>query len=293
MKWGDVMGKFGVRILWTARYDYVKGERLKLHRHTYYQMIWIADGSGVFHHGDEIYELKPGTLFFIKPNQPHGLSVSNEQSLKTLDIKFHIDSKELARSVDPIPIQVQHPSREIPRLLELIRQEGLIRTIHYLELAELRVVELLYLSSRSLETFTNQRDQSVVEVGLLEQPVSRTNLSPAEKLEQWIMQHADQNWTITEMSKSIGYSPSYLSQLFKQYKGLTITAFLKEVRIHRSKEMLTYSDLSIKQIAEKAGFKTVHHFSRVFKEMEGITPGQWMARENSGIRKDIVFNEGR
>lgn len=287
------MSKFGVRILWIARFDYAKGERLGLHRHTYYQMIWIKDGCGVFHYGDETYELKPDTLFFIKPNQLHGLSVSNEQSLKTLDIKFHIVTKELVRSVDHIPIQVQHPNKEIPRLLELIRQEGLLRSSHYLELAELRVVELLYLSSRSSESHMNKLKQSVVEVGLLELSVSRANLSPAEKMEQWILQHADQNWTITEMSKSVGYSPSYLSQLFKQYKGVTITVFLKEVRIFRSKEWLTYSDLSIKQIAEKAGFKTVHHFTRVFKEMEGISPGQWLAKESLGIRKDIVFNEVR
>ncbi|NQX63658.1 helix-turn-helix transcriptional regulator [Paenibacillus qinlingensis] len=283
------MSNFGIHLLWTARYDYEKGENRNLHQHAFHQIFWIASGSGVFQCEDVIFELEPDTIFFIKPNQLHGLTAVDH--VKTLDIKFQIVSEELESATGQIPAQMRIRNKEVARLLELVRSEGLQRQSYFRELAALHLAELLYVLTRAAEHLENEAQSNILEARSLAPRVSNANATAAEKAEQWILAHADQDWTITEMSKKLGYSPSYMCQLFKDYKGLTIAAFLKEVRIQRAKEWMAYSDCSIKHIAQTVGFKTVHHFTRVFKEVEGITPGQWIAREISGIRNGIFFDD--
>lgn len=39
------------------------------------------------------------------------------------------------------------------------------------------------------------------------------------------------------------------------------------------------------------GFKTIHHFTRMFHNLEETTPGQWREREKEGIRKGIFLND--
>jgi quercetin dioxygenase-like cupin family protein len=65
------MEKFGVNILWTSRYDYDRGRRLKPHMHDYFQIIYFLDGAGVFICDGSTYLIKPGTLFFIPPMSKH------------------------------------------------------------------------------------------------------------------------------------------------------------------------------------------------------------------------------
>ncbi|WP_168123368.1 AraC family transcriptional regulator [Paenibacillus sp. HB172176] len=275
----------GIQILWTARYDYKRGEQLRRHQHAYYQLLWIADGNGQFGCGDATYELEPGAILFIRPHEPHGLTASKHSGVKTLDIKYCITSPEWEAVFAAIPTKTLAHGKEASWLLERIRREGLIRQTYYKEMARLHLAELLFLLSRSVEGIDPPREAT----SRMEYP--KEGHSGAKRAEAWIAEHIDRSWTIHDMAGELGYTPNYLGQLFKAYKGTTIAAYAKEVRIRQSKEWLTYSDFSIKQIAERSGFKTVHHFSRVFKQQEGITPGGWISREKQGIRKDVMFDE--
>ncbi|MBO5332982.1 MAG: helix-turn-helix transcriptional regulator [Clostridia bacterium] len=78
--------------------------------------------------------------------------------------------------------------------------------------------------------------------------------------------------TLTQISNAAGINHATLTELSKQYLGVTIMEYLMQHRIKMAKKELTFTGIPIKEVASLCGFKTVQHFSRVFKEATGKTP---------------------
>jgi len=80
---------------------------------------------------------------------------------------------------------------------------------------------------------------------------------------------------LNDMAKNLHISPTYLSMLFKQETGFTITEFLNQVRIAKSRELLSETDMSLLDISEQSGFEDQSYFSKVFKKISGVTPKEY------------------
>lgn len=57
------------------------------------------------------------------------------------------------------------------------------------------------------------------------------------------------------------------------------SALLQERRVEKAKYFLNGTELSLHEIAELCGFSSEFHFSRVFKQLNGIPPGQYRGKE--------------
>ena len=79
----------------------------------------------------------------------------------------------------------------------------------------------------------------------------------------------------TLLGEQLGISYPYLSKLFKEKYRVTITDYITQVRMRHVKEELKNTDHSIQKIAENNGFSNSQTFIRIFKKLEGITPGMY------------------
>lgn len=68
---------------------------------------------------------------------------------------------------------------------------------------------------------------------------------------------------------------SYLSTLFKQEMGKSITEYILSKRMEAACSMLKFSDYSFAEIGAILTFSSQSHFSRVFKEQTGQTPREY------------------
>ncbi len=68
-------------------------------------------------------------------------------------------------------------------------------------------------------------------------------------------------------------SLSAFCRLFKAETGLTLTAYLNNLRIGKARELLTRSRKSLLEIALASGFSNQFHFIRTFKKLTSMTPG--------------------
>ena len=67
-------------------------------------------------------------------------------------------------------------------------------------------------------------------------------------------------------------SKHYLTHSFKEQFGMTITSYLLAVRITHAKQLLRFTNKSVEEIGYEVGIGAPHYFSRVFKEVEGVSP---------------------
>lgn len=81
--------------------------------------------------------------------------------------------------------------------------------------------------------------------------------------------------TLNDVADEVGLSNSYFSKLFKESVGTSYTDYLNKVRVAASKELLK-KDITISEIAQAVGFNDQSYFSKVFKKIEGVTPGNFV-----------------
>lgn len=90
--------------------------------------------------------------------------------------------------------------------------------------------------------------------------------------------------TLEEVANEVFLSKSYLSSIFKQETGISITDFINQTRIAHSKKLLSGTSKSLIEIANECAFGDQSYFSRVFKRYEGISPKQFRSSISTYIK---------
>lgn len=98
------------------------------------------------------------------------------------------------------------------------------------------------------------------------------------EIKDYIDLHYSQKITLDDLAGHFFINKFYLSRLFKEQFGTSVNNYLLQVRTTQAKQLLRFSDLSIEQIGQKCGMDDANYFSRMFKKMEGITPGEYRRR---------------
>ena len=98
------------------------------------------------------------------------------------------------------------------------------------------------------------------------------------KLRSEIMLHYNEALTVAEMAESLSLSPSRFHDLYKNYFGVSPAKDLQLARIEHAKLLLLQKDLSVAEVAKKAGYQSICHFIRQFKANIGITPGEYQEK---------------
>ncbi|MFT4069920.1 AraC family transcriptional regulator [Paraburkholderia sp.] len=80
--------------------------------------------------------------------------------------------------------------------------------------------------------------------------------------------------TLAEIAKAAGLSPFHAARLFTQSTGLPPHAWRNQVRLQRALAPLR-AGISVTDVAAASGFTDQSHFTRHFRRMFGVPPGQW------------------
>ena len=87
-----------------------------------------------------------------------------------------------------------------------------------------------------------------------------------------LRQSLSQPPSVTQLARSVGLSPNYLSNLFHRQTGQTIREFVSNLRIEQACRSLADPTLSVKKISYQLGFATPQHFTHTFRRKMGMTP---------------------
>ena len=87
-------------------------------------------------------------------------------------------------------------------------------------------------------------------------------------------QHSNENFS-DYLTEKIGLDYHHLSHVFSEVEGNTIEKFVIIKKIEKVKELLSYNELTISEIAWKIGYSSIQALSSQFKKNEGITPSEF------------------
>ncbi len=90
------------------------------------------------------------------------------------------------------------------------------------------------------------------------------------------------NLSLSSLAAMQNISPSYLSSLFKQEVGKTLTEYVNGKRIERAMQLLETTKMQIQTVAQNCGILDVHYFSKIFKKITGMTPKEYRSSSING-----------
>lgn len=122
----------------------------------------------------------------------------------------------------------------------------------------------------ALETFRLQRALSRHEL----RPGALTAMQERRALE-FIEDNLGIDFGLDDLACAVGLSRYHFSRRFKATFGMPPHRFVTERRIGKARQMLAGTHLSIADIASGAGFNSTANFIRVFREQQGMTPGDY------------------
>lgn len=104
---------------------------------------------------------------------------------------------------------------------------------------------------------------------------SSNNHVLATKAEEWLRLHACEGVTAGEAAAALQYNPNYLTQILKAKTGMTMCAYLNDIRLKEAKNLLLNSNKSVSEIAYTVGFSDEKYFMKLFRRKENVTPTQY------------------
>ncbi len=96
----------------------------------------------------------------------------------------------------------------------------------------------------------------------------------------YIESHYASGISLSEVSEVLNLHKVYLSRLFKEEVGMTISNYILNYRMEAAKKLMCQTNLKLYKIAEHVGYTNAKHFMVSFKKSEGITPKEYRERIN-------------
>ena len=98
------------------------------------------------------------------------------------------------------------------------------------------------------------------------------------KMTAYALENYSMDITVRELAESVFFmNQNYISHLFAEKKGISFSAFLRQVRISHAKELLKEEKWSVTEVAAMVGYNDTSQFIRIFRQEVGVTPKKYRA----------------
>lgn len=97
---------------------------------------------------------------------------------------------------------------------------------------------------------------------------------------RYIQLNLSQNLTVSFLAKTANLHQDYFSRLFYRFTGERPLGYIHMKRIERAQYLIATTNLPYIEIAEETGFENVPHFSKIFKKVTSLTPGEYKKRNH-------------
>lgn len=251
------------------------------HRHhDFYEVLFLTNGTGVHTIDFQDYEIKANSIFFLSPGQIHDLQLSSdvEGYIFLFSSAFYHFNKTDPYKLFELPFFYNLGKENPPIYLEKESDKTTITDYFQKSITESKqnlaeseeviraLLDLLLIHCKRIYPIQNQQDSNVKGKILV------------KRFKQIIEQKCRENLSIKQYSELLKITPNHLSETVKTVTGRTSTDLINDRMLLEIKRMLTHTSLTISEIAYQLNFADQSYFSKYFKKLVGMSPGEWRGK---------------
>ena len=234
--------------------------------------FYVVDGEGSLSYNNQTFPMKKGDCAFIDCRNKYSQSSSSKNLWSLKWVHFYgsnmneIYAKYLERGGEACfssrEDEKQNPIVSIlDTIMETASSSSYIRDMKINEeLSKLLTVLMEY-------SWNPEKAKSSNSTGL--------NIP---KVKTFIDLNFTETISLEAVASQFNVNKSYLLRLFKKNTGLTVNNYILQKRILMAKIELRFSNKTLDVIAVECGFDSANYFIRIFKKVEGLTPGEYRKR---------------
>ncbi|GHH97815.1 AraC family transcriptional regulator [Neobacillus kokaensis] len=241
-----------------------------------YVFQYTLSGQGAISFPEKEYSLHPGEGFFVKlPSQHCYFLPESSDDWEFIYITLTGSAADSCWS---------YVHDHAGKVVKIPPEVGLIQTLKRTlqETNENQIIDA-YLSSARAYEFIMECFRFTKNLN----PPAQELPEPILRVITFLQQHYDDYISIDKMAALAELSSYYLIKQFRKYTNTTPAQYLTKIRIKNAAELLSHTDLSIKDIAAKTGYENANYFNKVFRKMTGFSPGEF--RENNISNIDYLI----
>lgn len=225
-----------------------------------YQLLYIADGSGVFKLNGEKRMIGKGHMFLFRPGQEQIYDLFKKDNPETYWV--HFTGYDVERILDEYNMPKQTvtyigSSADYSWYFRQMIFELRERRQNYAEMLEHIMFQLFIVIGRNSNVNTSLKFQVANEI---------------EKSIHYFESNYDTDINIEEYTKQHFIKPCWFIRNFKNTTGKTPMQYIISLRIDKSKELLLTTESNVSQISGMVGYDNPLYFSRIFKKHTGMSP---------------------
>jgi len=241
-------------------------EPVPTHWHEFYEIAYILAGTGTHRTNGRSVTVGPGTLVGLTPADFHDFDPDSRRSLEVINVIFAAelldgDVQQLLLSARwPLHITLAGPQADsLAADLDRLGAEGL--AVHPGSAAAARatlqriLIDVIRAGEADLSAPRGRSDDDVMRGALL-----------------YLHHRFRQPVSLADVATQANLSPNYFSGRFRALAGMPFVRYRQELRLQFARSLLAVSDLPVTEICYAAGFNTLSHFERAFRDRWGGSP---------------------
>ncbi|MBO2944598.1 response regulator [Paenibacillus sp. F411] len=96
-----------------------------------------------------------------------------------------------------------------------------------------------------------------------------------EAMREYMNGHYYEDISLSSLSERFHFSPQYISKKFKEMYNTTVVTYLTELRMEKAASLLSHTEMTVHDIAQRVGYGDENYFGKVFKKHTGFSPLQY------------------
>lgn len=268
-----------VTFLWAGRFISTQNWQHKRRTSNFHEIIIVLSGTLYIQIGDKSYAASKNTLLLIPQGTLHfGTQICPEN---TSFYWLHFILPNQWEIIDEIEtwnfIQENYPYNHAS-LIPLYSTE---LDFSRLNILCNQLLDVMYRNESNRFYLDLLMSSFLIEIteeyafDIIKDSTNQKDSKALSFITEWIKASLEQELTLHIIAKRFNYSPAYLSRMFSKEMGVTLTEYIRTLRIERAKSLLGNSSIPIEEIANLCGFSDEKYFMRCFKKQVLMTSSQY------------------
>lgn len=256
------------------------------HRHDFFEVLYLAKGSGYHVIDSNKYEIKPPCIFFMSPGQAHKLEFS--QDIEGFIFIFNADFYLLNRSDQNSLIEFPffYTVRQDNPPLQLENQED----VSFIERLFIQGIAEIKKQDYSIEMMRSLLDLILTTCASRYRTLDNSKTKGkghllVKRFYQLIEDNYQKNLSLSNYAALLAVTPNHLTQTVRQLTGKTSSQMIVQKQILEIKRLLIHTSLNISQIAAQLNFEDQSYFSKFFKRETKVSPLEYRSR---AINNEVI-----
>lgn len=264
-------------------FEYSKNYIFEGEKHNFWEFLYVDKGTIDVMADDRKYILQQGEMIFHKPNEWHNVIANGQVAPNLVVIAFDCQSNSMSHFNNKVLTVNNRMKNHLGNIVSEAKQafssniaDPQLKHYKKREHPKFASEQLIKLHLEMLLIELIREDSNL-------QVVTRTSPNIREYAQEekvniiinLLKENLYESLSLDDICKKTLLSKSSLQKMFKENMSISVMEYFKQLKINEAKILIRQNEHNFTQIATILGYNSIHYFSRIFKNVTGMTLSEY------------------